>query len=263
MSHSLVHIVMATMLFGLLIFLSIAGPLNFVLDWSRKGVDVLATPVRLPFNKVKTLTQIFFGLQDLSERNVFLTRQVEELTSELAVLEKAREENKFLKEALGFSTSSRLELVAAEIIAWDPLSLDPRLTLNRGENHGLKVGAAVVVPGPVMVGIVTEVYPLTSQMELLTSSHAAVNAEVIPSGATGIVRGDLGLGLSIDFLSQDVEIDSGDRVLTSGLGGLFPKNLLIGDIVKTRSNDSELFQKATVIPATSLRDIRQVFVIKN
>jgi len=127
----------------------------------------------------------------------------------------------------------------------------------------IEAGDAVVVSGKVLVGVVSAVFDSTSQFELITSSGIAVNAQVSKREATGgIVRGEHGLGLLFDLISQTEVIKLKDRIITSGLGGRFPANLLIGEVGEIRSSSSELFQKASVISATNLRNLRVVFVVK-
>ncbi len=262
MPSSLVHILAALLVLGVLVLLSVSAVLQPVLDWGRVGVEFLSQPLLSLLERVNNFFLLVLQLKDLGAQNQILDRQVEKLTAEVAALEKAKEENRFLREALGFQIESRLSLIAAEVVGLDPLGADQKVTLNRGRNHGVAEGAPVVAGGPTLVGVITAVFDHTSQMDLLTSSGAAVNAEVVPGGATGIVRGEHGLGLTFDLVSQTEVIKPGDKVLTSGLGGRFPKNLLIGEIGKIRSSESELFQKASIIPGTNLRSLRVVFVVQ-
>lgn len=243
-------------------FLQVAGILSPVLDWGRISVSFAMYPVVRPLAKVKNFISVAVRLSDLAARNDILNQQVEKLTADLAVSEKARQDNRFLREALGFKNETHLNAVPAEVITWDPLSFEPVVTLNRGERQGVGKGAAVVISGNILVGVISEVFAETSTMEVLTSSKTAVNAEVIPSGVRGIVRGEHGLGLTFDLVSQNEVIQPGDMLVTSGLGGQYPKSLLIGKIGKISSSESELFQKAGVVPATNLRNLRFVFVVK-
>ncbi len=262
MRQPLVHLILAFLVLGSFVFLNLVGFLAPVLDIGRLAVDFLTFPLVKGFAKFKEAIYLVLEIQDLSKRNEILTKQIQELTAELAVLEKAKLENRFLREALGFKAEHLYPLVAAEIIAWDQLNVGEKVTLNRGTRHGVGLGAPVVAAGGILVGVISQVAEHTSQMELLTSSAVTINAEVAASGTSGIVRGEHGLGLTFDLVSQTEILKVGDKVLTSGLGGQFPKNLLIGEIDKIRSAESELFQKASVLPATNLRSLRFVFVIQ-
>lgn len=256
------HIVLAGLIVVGLIFLNVAGLLAPVLDSGRLGSDFLGAPLVRTFQKTENFPRFFWQLRDLNAQNRLLTGQVEKLTAELAGLEKAGQENRVLREALGFAAKAKLDLIPAEVITWEELSTSQTVTLNRGADHGVTAGDTVIVSGGVLVGLITEVLSDTSQMEVITSSSMAVSAEVVPGNASGVVRGEHGLGLLFDLVSQTDVVKEGDRVLTSGLGGRFPPGLLVGQISKIRSGPSELFQKAAVLPATDLRNLSVVFVVK-
>lgn len=262
MSKELIHVSAATVLLVVLIFLSVSGAAGKVIDPLRSFVNFLSWPLVKIFEKFENFFQLTFGLRVLVQQNEILNRQVEELSSEIAVLERARIENKFLREALGFFRETKLELVPTEIIAFDILNVSQTFTIDRGKNDGVEVGDPVIVAKGILVAVVSDVFDSTSEARLLTSSAVSVNAEVLPSGASGIVRGEHGLGLVFDLISQNEVIKTGDSVITSGLGGGFPKNLLIGQIGEVDSGGPELFQKASIVPAANLKHNKTVFVVK-
>lgn len=257
-----VHSIIAFLVLLALIFLSVSGVLAVVLDGGRKTVEFLQIPFVSILLRIKIFFSIIFSVRDLSRQNDILSRQVQELTSQVAVLEKAGQENRILRDALGFETEGKSNLVPAEVIGLDPFNLERQITLNRGRRQGVEEGDPVVVSGNILVGAVTAVFGETSQMQVITSASMVVNAESPNGKATGVVRGEHGVGLLFDLISQSDVIKTGDKVITSGLGGLFPKNLLIGKIGEVRTSSSELFQKANIIPAVDIRSLKVVFVLK-
>ena len=263
MRQGFVHIIIVFLLLVGLIFLNAAGVFGSVLDKSRIGAEFLSRPLTVPSQVLKNFAVGLVSLRDLMRQNQILSGQVEELTAEIAELEKAGLENQVLREALNFKAETQLILIPAEVITLDVLNIDQKVTINRGRDRDIEAGDAVVVSGKVLVGVVSAVFDSTSQFELITSSGIAVNAQVSKREATGgIVRGEHGLGLLFDLISQTEVIKLKDRIITSGLGGRFPANLLIGEVGEIRSSSSELFQKASVISATNLRNLRVVFVVK-
>ncbi|MBI4050202.1 MAG: rod shape-determining protein MreC [Candidatus Doudnabacteria bacterium] len=257
-----VHVVIAFLVLMGLVLLNLAGGLQFVQDYGRKVVEFFDIPLVAVFSGIKKFSLVVVHVDDLYDQNIILTEQVQELSAEVATLEKASAENRILREALGFEQGRSLNLLPAEVITRDFMAPDQRLVLNRGAESGVTRGAAVIVSGRVLVGVISEVFNGTSEVQLLTASGVSVNAEDAVTGATGIVKGEHGLGLLLDLISQDATVNPGDRLVTSGLGGTFPKNLLIGKIGDTRSGTSELFQNASVIPAADLSALRFVFVVK-
>lgn len=259
---SLAQVVIAALLLVALVFLSVAGILGPVLDWGRIGTEVLSYPAVQVFARLEAVFSIIGQIGELATENRLLNQQVGKLTSQLATLEKAKDENDVLRAALGFSSQDKQALLPAEIIARDPFNPDEKITLNRGSNQGVAAGSAVIVSGNILVGVISTVSDNTSQMDLLTSSSVVVNAAVVPGGPDGVVRGEHGLGLTFDLVPQTAALNSGDQIITSGLGGNFPKNLSIGSVGKVISSQSDLFQETSVLPATDLRALDFLFIIK-
>lgn len=262
MSENVIHSFVAFLVLTTLIFLNAFGIISPILDAGRITANVLTKPAVAVLQKFKNLLDVLFHVRDMAAQNHILSTQVGELTSELAILEKFRQENKVLREALGFQAESRHDLIPAQVIVYDLFNADQRVTLNRGSDYGVAVNDAVVMAGQIFVGVITSVSQETSQMELVSSSAVVINAQTVPGTATGVVRGEHGLGLLFDLVSQKEVLKEGERVITSGLGGTFPANLLVGTIGEIRSGSSDLFQKASIVPGVDLRNVRIVFIVK-
>lgn len=262
MNESFVHLLVAFLVLTGLIFLSVSGVLSPVLDLGRLGVDLLNKPIVFSLQSSKGFAQTIVSLKGLARQNDILTEQVQVLSAELARLEKMRLENQILRESLGFLAGGDLSLIPAEPISFDPLSIEKKAVLDRGEIHGVSVGDAVVVLGRVLVGVIVQVSAHTSEMDLISSSEVRIAARTSSGGATGVVRGEHGLGLMFELVSQNEVISEGDKLVTSGLGGQFPKDLFIGEVGAIRSSESELFQSASVLPAGNLDDFQVIFVVK-
>ncbi len=256
----------STIAFGvliMLIFLNGFGILSPILDYGRVSVNFLEVPLVSSLKWGRDWSKAFFEIHDLVKQNDLLSKQIEALNTELARRERALEENRILREALGFQGSTKYELVPGEVLNYDFLNINERVILNRGERDGVKAGDNVIVSGGTLVGIVSEVSQQTSFLELITSSGQAANARTANGKATGIVRGEHGLGLVFDQVSLSETLSADDRVVTSGLGGKFLPDLYIGKIGEVKIRSTDLFQVATVIPAVSYRNLQFVFIIKN
>lgn len=262
MSSGIANLITVFLLLIALIFLSVLGLFATALDYGRQTINFLDVPFVKLFEKIGAFFEFIGRLKELSSQNEILRAKVEKLTAEVAGLQKDKRENKFLREALGFVSQSGLDLVPAEVIGWDALTISQAVTLNRGGKQGVEVGRPVVSESGILIGVISEALENTSQMELLSSSEVVVNVEVLPSTATGVIRGEHGLGILLDLVSQSEVINPGDKVVTSGLGGQFPKSLLIGEIGKIVSGSSDLFQKASILGAANARNSRVVFVVK-
>jgi rod shape-determining protein MreC len=97
---------------------------------------------------------------------------------------------------------------------------------------------------------------------LITDNISSIPARLGSSRATGIVRGGgLGGSMTMDWINQEAQIESGEVALTSGLGGKFPQDMVIGRIIETDRQEAELFQKAIVQPAVDFDSLEMVFVV--
>ena len=151
----------------------------------------------------------------------------------------------------------------AEVVGADP---NPHLryaTINVGAQQGVEVGMPVVGGGAALVGRVAEVGPRTAKVQLLTDVESAVAALIQSSRVTGLVVGQPDGSLRMDYVPQSAEdsVKVGDIVLTSGLGGIIPKGLVVGQVVDVQEAAAEMFQPVVVRPAVDFSRVELVLVI--
>jgi len=148
----------------------------------------------------------------------------------------------------------------------DLVGLEPNpylryVTINVGARQGAEVGMSVVSGGAGLIGRVTEVAPRTAKVQLLSDSDSAVAALLQTTRATGLVVGQPDGTLQMAFIPQEEEVTVGDIVLTSGLGGMMPKGLVIGQVTDVQKREYETFQTATVRPAVDFTRFELALVI--
>lgn len=148
-----------------------------------------------------------------------------------------------------------------EVIGVDPNPYLRYITINVGSRHGVEQGDPVVGAGAGLVGRVAEVGPRTSKVQLLTDSDSSVAVLLQTSRVTGLVVGQPDGTLRVKYIPQDEEIEVGDIVLTSGLGGVMPKGLVVGEVTEVQGEDYELHQEAIVEPTVDFRRLELVLVI--
>ena len=201
------------------------------------------------------------SIGSLPKENAVLRDDVDRLKVEATRVEELERENALLKEQLGFVKESNLDTVPALVIGRPPFSEFQLIVIDKGERDGVVEGQAIVLANGLLVGRVFRVDSSTSQVLLLPDVHSAVHVVVQGSRANGIVQGDRGLGLLLTSLPQDAEINEGDRVLTTGLSGLFPKGLLLGTITDVTEPENDVFKEARVRPAVDFNELELVFLI--
>lgn len=159
------------------------------------------------------------------------------------------------------------ESVPAPVIARDPTGVLHSIVLGLGTDDGVKVGH-VVLSDQGLVGRVSEVGTNYSKVLLVTDSSSIVSALVQGSRATGIVRGQFGDSLIMDWLLQTEPVKEGDVVITAGLGigdelrSLYPKGLVIGTIAQVKTAEAAAYNRAIITPAVDLRRLEHVLVVK-
>lgn len=159
------------------------------------------------------------------------------------------------------------ESVPAPVIARDPAGILHSIVLGIGSDDGVKVGH-VVLSDQGLVGRISEVGTNFSKVLLVTDSSSIVSALVQGSRATGIVRGQFGDSLIMDWLLQTEPVKEGDVVITAGLGignelrSLYPKGLVIGTIAQVKTAEAAAYNRAIITPAVDLRRLEHVLVVK-
>jgi rod shape-determining protein MreC len=151
---------------------------------------------------------------------------------------------------------------AAAVIGRDPSPFLRYVVINIGSNSGILPGMPVVTEKG-LVGRVDAVIGEAARVELVTDSGSAVNVRLPSSGTEAMLVGSITGDLSLDMIPQDASVQVGDVVLTSGLGGGYPPNLLVGQVVGVRKLESELFQQASIQPNVDYNRLEFVLVIVN
>ena len=231
--------------------------------WSAAVLDV-AVPIQkmvaVPFTAARGGWQDYVSLLSVRDEN-------DRLRSELA---REREANLQLREAL--VASGRLQRVAemrdefeipmlpAELVGLDVSAWFRSALIDRGRSHGLRSGMPVISEDG-LVGLVTATADGAAKIMLLIDRQAAVDGVVQRSRARGIVRGARQDGLAFQFTAREGDVREGDVIITSGLGGVYPKGLRIGEVTTVSPKDPAMLQTATVESAVDFGRLEQVFVM--
>jgi rod shape-determining protein MreC len=229
-------------------------------------VFTLLAPLQYSFHWVATRItngiQMIRGLRTLQSRVDELQQTVDRLMIENLRLREAEIELTVLREQLQFKVANpTYQLLAAEVIGRDPSNLLNYIMIDRGTEDGLAIGMPVVTARG-LVGSLTAVYPHSARVMLLTDPSSSVNALIQSSRATGIVQGQGRENLTLLYVEQREQVQVDDIVLTSGLGGNFPKRLVIGQVRSVKRNDVDMFQEILVQSAVDFDRLETVLVMQ-
>jgi rod shape-determining protein MreC len=204
-----------------------------------------------------------------------LTRENDALRAQVDKLDAAGRENARLRRLLDLGRDARRPVVACEVIAReDGYGWWQTVRLNKGRDAGLHADMAVITAGG-LVGKTHEVSASSSDVLLIADRTVKVAVRFEPSGAYGVLRGG---GVSaagryqleilfnprpfqVEYLSKELAIQPGEKVVTSGLGGVFPANIPVGVVRRVWPDETGLYQHAEVLPAADLSRLQEVLVV--
>jgi rod shape-determining protein MreC len=154
------------------------------------------------------------------------------------------------------------EYTAAAVIARDISPFMHYIIIDRGSDDGLRKGMPVITQQG-LVGSVAAVTAGAARVQLINDPGSSINTILQQSGVEGVVNGKITGEIELDMVSKNAIIQPGELVLTSGLGGKFPANIVVGQVVTIRSEAYSLFQSASIQPAVDFSQLEIVLIIKN
>ncbi|MHB0923352.1 MAG: rod shape-determining protein MreC [Bellilinea sp.] len=227
-----------------------------------------------PFVSVQTwLSTRFMAVYDfvtvprdvasLRAQNEALESEVAGLQTQIIELEQQLREAEVLYALLDFARSSpQSTYVAAAVIGRDPSPFLHYVIIDHGSDAGLRHGMPVITHQG-LVGRIDAVTATAARVELITDPGSIVNVRLVPSGAEAQILGSVTGEISLELVSPDVDLQPGELILTSGLGGGYPADLLVGQVVSVRSTGTDLFQSASVQSVVEFSSLQAVLVITN
>jgi rod shape-determining protein MreC len=207
------------------------------------------------------------SFQVLQERTAELTNINRSLLAENLRLQEIERENQRLRELLSFGeTRPGIELrggqIIARVIGRDSNNFLNFVMVDLGSRHGIEVGMPVL-NNEGLVGRVSEVTNTSSKILLISDPLSTVNAILQSSRLTGVVNGVVGDDPVMGFIPQGSLVGVGEVVLSSGMGGNFPKGIPIGQVIEVRQRDFEVFQEAVVRPIVDFDRLEFVLIVTN
>lgn len=224
----------------------ITSPLQKAVEYSSRGV--------------KSLCLNYIFLLNLKEENADLKRAVATLKMENSRLTEALAANARLKKLLDFKESIQAQMLPAEVIGYDPSSWFKTVLINKGVEDGISKNMAVVTSDGI-VGRVVEVSRATSKLLLMTDHRSAIDAIVQRTRAKGILVGKVDQRCRLKYVFRSDDVTIGDDIITSGLGGTFPKGLPLGKVSRIKKNGYGMFQEVQVTPIVAFSKLEEVLVI--
>ena len=256
----------------LALLLHVTGQLQSLEDFAFGWLQPLLRGALGVGEGARAVTGSVADVATLREQVKQLQSQVSELTIARVRIRELENENTLLRRQLAYKQASPdFDILGAavlqsnpdlaRVVGQDPSNLARYIILDQGGAEGVKPGIPVVTPQG-LVGRVTATGTHWAKALLITDVASSVNAVVQSTRATGIVQGSVNGNLTIKYVPQGEAVKLGDLILTSGMGGGFPKRLVIGQVTEVRKSDIELFQEASIQPTVDFARLEFVLVLK-
>ena len=260
--RSLQTIVIALLAIGVVV-LALGGYLTSLSNFINQNFVEAQTWISTRYLAVVDFLTVPRDVASMRQRNVELEAEVARLQTQVIELQQRVTETQILSALVDFARASPENTYkAATVIGRDPSPFLRYVIINIGSNDGTRQGMPVVTEQG-LVGRVDAVTADAARVQLIADPASAVNVSLQNSKTEAMLVGSITGDLSLDMISQDVTVQPGDVVLTSGLGGGYPPNLLVGQVISVRKLDYELFQQATVQPIVNYDQLQFVLVITN
>ena len=229
----------------------------------------VATPMQristLVTNNAAATTTVGKSKEELEAENRQLQAQVDALRKKLVNYYTYQQENAQLRKFLELKNENQdFKPVSAAVVGRDPDNLFGQFTIDQGTRSGVALNDPVVTDAGV-VGWVSGVSSSYSRVTTILSPETQLSATDKVTRETGIIGCDIKSAdanlLKLQYLSSDTKVAAGDLVVTSGIGGVYPRNLVIGTVKSVKRSDTDVSLYAEVTPAANVKEIRDVLVI--
>lgn len=209
----------------------------------------------------------FFGsprdMATLREENITLRNEVAQLQSEIIALQENLAQADILYTLLDFARNNPdHEYEAATVIGREISPYLQYIIIDKGSNNGIRYGMPVVTQQG-LVGRIDAVISDAARVQLITDAGSVVNVRLKTASVEGQVSGSITGEVSLDMVPVETQVDIGEVILTSGLGGTYPPNIFVGQVLSMQSRQNALFQTGSVQPIVDFSTLSAVLVITN
>ena len=219
----------------------------------QRGLRQAAEPVA-------NLVENIDDFDRVDDENRSLRNRIEQLNAELARLREEQIQFRGREALLAVQEAQDEIFVLAQVVTRDLTGLQDVIGLGKGSNDGIEVGMPVLAEGGSLVGVISEVRPRSSFVRLVTDPDASVRALHQLSRSEGVVRGDTGGNLRVEFVPRTADVQPGHLFVTSGLGRLMPKGIPIGRVASAEGSAQDVFRRVRLAPLAPLDELELVLI---
>ena len=230
----------------------------------KKVVLEVAAPVQNILNaSVKSVSDAwsrYLFLVGIEEENKNLKKKIDDLKAQLILYQEGYLEAERLRNLLALKDDYNFKFVTACVIGREQVALSKTVVINKGTAHGLNAGMPVLA-GSGLVGRVIDVSWHAAKILLLIDESSNIDAIVQRNRTQGIIRGAGSQGYVLKYISKTQDVEEGDVIISSGIGGVFPKGMMIGQVSRIDKQEAGLFLKINVVPSVDFSKLEEVLVL--
>jgi len=231
--------------------------------WVGTVLDV-AVPIQkavsMPFEAIRNSWVRYIALSEAERDNRLLREEIDQLAEANLQLREALVAGGRLQRVAEMRERYEIPMLPAELVGVDVSPWFRSVLVDRGRDRGIGSGMPVI-SAQGLVGLITATSRSSSKVMLVLDRQTALDGVIQRSRSRGIVRGRGSDEVEFEFVARESDVEAGDQVITSGLGGVYPKGLLIGTISEVSGPGSQLMRTATIVPAVDFGRLEQVFVM--
>jgi rod shape-determining protein MreC len=260
-------VIVAAILLLVLSFLLFTNINPFARAYSNAKVsaaDIIGPTLRVlgaPARAVQYVFDSYFNLVGVKEKNAELRKKMESLQVESQKLPELERENQRLRSLLKLTEQKHNSMIAARVIGEDVVNWFKCIIIDKGKDQGVREKMPVITPAGV-VGQAVEVSRWHSKVMIINDTNSAIDAYVSGKQTRGIIEGTGQTTLKMKYVRKNDEIEVGDKLITSGKDGIYPKGMAIGLVIVVNKNSPGLFAEVEVMPYNNFRKLDEVLVVK-
>jgi len=246
-----------------IITLALSGYLSSIINTALRPLIGAQSWVYTRYQTILEFVTVPRDVATLREQNALLEDENAQLRTQIIGLQQQLREAEVLYALLDFARANPDNIyVAAAVIGRDPSPFLHYLIIDHGSDDGIRYGMPVVTQQG-LVGRIDAVTAGAARVQLITDAESVINIYLQSSQASALLNGSITGDISVEMIPQDETVQPGELILTSGLGGNYPADVLVGQVISVRSISNELFQSASIQPAVDFANLRAVLVITN
>lgn len=214
-----------------------------------------------PIRGIKYFFSTYVNLIDVKKENYLLKKRIGELELENQKIQNLEEENKRLKSILRLIEKSPGQYIVARVIGEDVRNWFKCIIIDKGREDGLKEKMPVITPKGI-VGQIIEVNKWHSKVMTIGDANSCVDVYVEGRDTRGILEGTDHAVLKLKYITKNDEIEVGDKLITSGKDGIYPKGIPTGIVIAVNKEKAGIFYDVEVMPYNNFKRLEEVIIIK-